>query len=143
MSLITRDGNQVTIPNHVITTKHLTNYSRPNPETRIEVNFNVDNGQNLPDVMSGIAAKAAEYCKGTSILSDPPPKIVVEELEDRVIELKLQAWYRADQYSPDSARTDLTQVLGRVMREGGWNFALPTMRYIRVGDTPNRGLAGG
>lgn len=143
VSLITRDGNQVTIPNHVITTKHLTNYSRPNPETRIEVNFNVDNGQNLPDVMSGIAAKAAEYCKGTSILSDPPPKIVVEELEDRVIELKLQAWYRADQYSPDSARTDLTQVLGRVMREGGWNFALPTMRYIRVGDTPNRGLAGG
>jgi small-conductance mechanosensitive channel len=136
--VMTRDGSEVTIPNHVITTKYLTNLSRPSPEVRIEILFLVENGYDLHEIIAIIAAKGKEYISGTSILAHPEPRIVVEGLKDRGVELKIQAWYRADLYSPDMPRTDLTLVLGRVMRECGWNFALPTLRYINVGDTPAR-----
>lgn len=133
--LLSRDGNQVTVPNHVITSKHLINFSRPSPESRIEVNFCISNSYNLRAIMNDITTHSTQYCEGTSILTNPPPKIVVEELEDQGVELKLQAWYLADKHSPDTARTDLTHILGRVMNEGGWSYGLPTMRYIRVGDS--------
>lgn len=136
VGILTRDGNEVTIPNHIIATKHLTNLSKPGPESRIEIRFLVENKTDLPQIMSNVAAKAKEYIGGTSILADPPPRVVVEELKDQGVELKIQVWYRADLHSPDTARTDLTHVLSRALREGGWNFALPTLRYITMGDLP-------
>ena len=138
VGIVTRDGNEVTIPNHIITTKHLTNFSRPSPESRIDICFLVENKHDLHEIMSSVAAKSREYISGTSILAHPAPRVVVEELKDQGVELKIQAWYRADLHSPDTSRTDLTHVLSRVIREGGWHFALPTLRYIKMGDAPAR-----
>lgn len=86
--LMTFDGNHLRIPNSKIITSSLTNFSR-NPLRRFDFAIGVAVELNLMEVRKlGLSTLQSL----SSILEDPKPMIIIEELGDSTVNMRFFAW---------------------------------------------------
>jgi len=107
--LLTLDGNHVRIPNSLIMTSVLTNFSR-NPLRRLQFEVGVSVELGLGEVRSLALEVLGEI---GAILQDPPPGVVIEKLGDSTVVLKMFAWI--DQQESDITKTRSEAI--RLMKE--------------------------
>ncbi len=86
--LMTFDGNHLRIPNSKIITSTLTNYTR-NPLRRFDFAIGVSVELDILKVRE-LAMQTLNSLE--SILDDPPPMIIIEELGDSTINMRFFAW---------------------------------------------------
>lgn len=97
--LMTRDGNHLRIPNSVIITSAMTNFSR-NPLRRFEFNVSISADHDLAKVRQ-LGTDALRSLPG--VLHDPEPQGLIMELGDGTVQLRFLAWI--DQRKSDFAKS--------------------------------------
>ncbi|MDQ8192178.1 mechanosensitive ion channel family protein [Roseibacillus persicicus] len=97
--LMTPDGNHIRLPNSLLMTSPLTNFSR-NALRRFEFAIGVSVELDLNSVRE-LGLSALQEVKG--ILTDPAPLIVIEELGDSTVNMRFFAWI--DQRESDYLKT--------------------------------------
>merc|ERR1712127_490378 len=85
---MTRDGNHLRIPNSLIMTSAMTNFTR-NPLRRLEFNVGVSVDLDLQQARS-LGVDTLRSLPG--ILADPGPQVLVAELGDSTVQLRFLAW---------------------------------------------------
>lgn len=97
--LMTYDGNHLRIPNSIIITSALINYSR-NPLRRFDFSVGVSTDLDLVEVRHlGLETLASL----SSVLDDPGPNILIEELGDSTVIMRFFGW--VDQRDSDYAKS--------------------------------------
>lgn len=97
--LMTYDGNHLRIPNSVIITSALTNYSR-NPLRRFDFAIGVSTDLDLVKVRRlGLDTLAGL----SSVLDDPKPNILIEDLGDSTVNMRFYGW--VDQRESDFSKS--------------------------------------
>ena len=97
--LISLDGNHIRIPNAAVYKAVIVNYTR-DPARRFAFTVGVDTDLDLKEAQQ-VALDAVHGVGG--VLDDPPAKVIVAELGDSNVSLKVLAW--VDQRESDFFRT--------------------------------------
>lgn len=93
--LLSLDGNHIRIPNSIVFKAVIINYTR-NPERRFQFDVGIDSGQDLLEAQK-IALQNLATIDG--VLSEPKPMILIEELGDSSIVVRIYGWMNQKKYS--------------------------------------------
>ncbi|MGQ4277268.1 mechanosensitive ion channel domain-containing protein [Pseudidiomarina sp. E22-M8] len=131
--LMTLDGNHLRIPNSVIITSSMTNFSL-NPLRRFEFNVDVTPNAELAEVRK-LAVTILQQMKG--ILGEPAPQCIIHELGASTVILRILAWV-------DQRETDVLKVRSEAIRfvkqgfdDGAIEMPEPTYRLRFESDLPD------
>ena len=97
--LMTYDGNHLRIPNSVIITSAMTNYSR-NPLRRFDFSVGVSTNLDLVEVRR-LGLDTLKTL--SSVLDDPKPNILIEELGESAVNMRFFGW--VDQRESDFSKS--------------------------------------
>ena len=132
--MMSYDGNHIRVPNSTIMTSALTNFSR-NPLRRFDFTVGVSTDLNLIEVKQ----KGMEtLTKLESVLSDPAPLILIEDLGDSTVNLRFFGW--VDQRNNDFGKTksEAIRLIKVAFDNAGFEMPEPIyrVRMREVGDAP-------
>lgn len=128
--LMTLDGNHLRIPNSLIITSPMTNFSR-NPLRRFEFNVGVSVDLDLL-VVRQLAIATLQAMPG--ILTEPRPRVLVQELGDSAVTVRVFAWI--DQQETDflKARSEAIRLVKAAFDHAGIEMPEPIYR-IHMAET--------
>ena len=92
--LVTPDNKTITIPNKVVFSSSITNYSEYKVR-RLDTIFGIDYDSNVEKAKRVLLELASS---SPLVLKDPKPMIVVKELKDSEIDLLLRVWFNSKDY---------------------------------------------
>ena len=129
--LMTLDGNHLRIPNSQIITSPMTNFSR-NPLRRFEFSVGVSVDLDLV-VVRQLAIATLQQMPG--ILADPRPRVLVQELGDSTVTVRVLAW--VDQRDTDflKARSEAIRLVKAAFDKAGIEMPEPIYR-IHMAEMP-------
>ena len=90
--IITRDGKMLAVPNAEIINKTVTSYTNF-PHLRLDVGVTVGVNENIDEVrqiLIDVIRDDPDY------LAEPPPRVVITQLNDYNVALELQAWIKEE-----------------------------------------------
>jgi small-conductance mechanosensitive channel len=122
--LMTLDGNHLRIPNSLIITSAMTNFSR-NPLRRFE--FNVSVSVDL-DLVTARDLGVATLKRMRGVLSDPGPQGLIAELGDSAVQLCFMAWIDQSQSDYLKARSEAIRLVKSAFDEAGIEMPEPIYR---------------
>lgn len=105
--LMTRDGNHLRIPNSLIITSAMTNFSR-NPLRRFEFNVSISTLHDLAKTRQ-LGIDALRGIPG--VLADPEPQGLVMELGDSSVQLRFLAWIDQRESDFQKSRSEAMRIL--------------------------------
>lgn len=131
--LMTRDGNHLRIPNSVIITSAMTNFTR-NPLRRLEFMVGVSVDFNLQEARKlGVATLRAT----AGILADPGPQVLVAELGDSTVQLRFLAWINQHDSDFLKARSESIRQVKAAYDQAGIEMPEPIYRiHLRGPGSP-------
>lgn len=91
----TKDGTLISLPNSALTNTAIVNFTREGIR-RVEVEFLVSYDSDIDTVFAVLKEMAS---KGDLVLSDPPPKVVLDECGSSGIVFEVRAWTEAQNFS--------------------------------------------
>ncbi|WP_373184523.1 mechanosensitive ion channel domain-containing protein [Halopseudomonas sp.] len=122
--LMTRDGNHLRIPNSMIITSAMTNFTR-NPLRRLEFSVGVSVDLDLQQARKlGIETLGAM----TGILPDPGPQVLVAELGDSTVQLRFLAWINQHDSDFLKARSEAIRQVKAAFDSAGIEMPEPIYR---------------
>jgi small-conductance mechanosensitive channel len=89
VSVVTRDGVEHLIPNELLISERVENWTHTSNRTRLKVDVGVHHKSNLPDVIT-ICEEAAK--ETDRVLKDPEPKCLFVEFGESALKLQLRFW---------------------------------------------------
>ena len=89
--LITFDNEVVYIPNSYLANSKVQNYSRPDPQVRVKVEFGVEYGTSI-DTVRKVILKEVEKIEG--VMKDPAPEVQFMEMGDFALKFRLVFWVK-------------------------------------------------
>jgi small conductance mechanosensitive channel len=92
--LRTPDNKQVFVPNGPVANGNIVNYSTQ-PTRRVDMQFGIGYGSSIDLAKTTLAELLQADAR---VLSDPPAQIVVAELADNSVNLKVRAWTATEDY---------------------------------------------
>ena len=132
--MMSYDGNHIRVPNSTIMTSALTNFSR-NPLRRFDFAVGVSTDLNMIDVKEKGLATLGNL---DSVLADPAPLILIEDLGDSTVNLRFFGW--VDQRENDFSKTksEAIRLVKVAFDKAGFEMPEPIyrVRMREVGDTP-------
>ena len=130
------DNTTVVIPNSLISSIVLINFSAPEPTGRFDqvfcLEFGIPTERALRVLLAG--AKSAE-----GLLSDPPPKVLVDRVTDQGVEYKVRYWLDPVATSPRKGRHRVTASILNHLHHSGLSLAYPKQDLF-FAKMPNRQL---
>ncbi|MFO7704426.1 MAG: mechanosensitive ion channel family protein [Halopseudomonas sp.] len=105
--LMTRDGNHLRIPNSLIITSAMTNFSR-NPLRRFEFNVSISTLHDLAKTRQ-LGIEALRGIPG--VLADPEPQGLVMELGESSVQLRFLAWIDQRDSDFQKSRSEAIRIL--------------------------------
>ncbi len=126
--LMTLDGNHLRIPNSQIITSPMTNFTR-NPLRRFEFNVGVSVELDLLKVRQLAIATLHEM---PGILAEPRPRVLVQELGDSTVSVRVLGWI--DQRDTDflKARSEAIRLVKTAFDKAGIEMPEPIYRIHMV-----------
>jgi small-conductance mechanosensitive channel len=89
VSVVTRDGVEHLIPNELLISERVENWTHTSNRTRLKVDLGVHYKSNLPEVIAICEEAARETDR---VLKDPDPKCLFVEFGDSALKLQLRFW---------------------------------------------------
>ncbi|MAD76408.1 MAG: mechanosensitive ion channel protein MscS [Rheinheimera sp.] len=126
--LMTLDGNHLRIPNSQIITSPMTNFTR-NPLRRFEFNVGVSVELDLVRVRE-LAISTLSNMPG--ILTEPRPRVLVLELGDSAVTVRVMAWIDQRQTDFLKARSEAIRLVKTAFDQAGIEMPEPIYRLHMV-----------
>ncbi len=126
--LVTLDGNHLRIPNGVVISSELLNFTR-NPVRRFEFEAGVSVDLDLNEARK-VGLKAMRSNPG--VLDEPPPIVLVDTLGDSTVVLKFRAWMDQTVHDFWKTRSETIRLVKTAYDEAGIEMPEPIYRvYMR------------
>lgn len=113
--LISPDGNHIRIPNAMVFKAVITNYTR-HPERRFQFDVGIDTEQDLLAAQA-LAMKIVKDTEG--VLAEPKPLVVIEQLGDSNVLLRIYAWINQENYSYPKVRSEAIRAVKQAFDDAG------------------------
>lgn len=139
-----RDNNVLVVPNSMISTAVLTNYSVLSRPSRLEVPVALEFTVPVERARQFLAQGAEAALAEDGILDEPPPKVVVQRIEPNGVRYKVQIHHDIKVISIDDATTCVAASLLAHIHADCLQIALPREEQIAIGSPtpqPSRGGA--
>jgi small-conductance mechanosensitive channel len=113
--LISPDGNHIRIPNAIVFKAVITNFTL-NPERRFEFDVGIDTDQDLLSAQL-LALETLKNLKG--VLNEPKPMVLIEQLGDSNVILRIHAWVDQGGYSFAKVRSEAIREVKQAFDSAG------------------------
>ncbi len=122
VSVNTRDGRELLIPNEDLITQQVINWSYSNPFIRLKVPVGISYKNNPHHAI----AVMLEAVKSVSrLLTDPAPKCLLMGFGDSSVDLELRFWIADPQNGINSVRSDVMLKIWDALQEAGIEIPFP------------------
>ena len=121
--LLSPEGNHIRIPNSTVFKAVITNYTR-HPERRFQFDVGVDTELELLTVQA-LATKVLKNTEG--VLDTPKPLVVIQELGDSNVLLRIYAWVNQDNHSYSKVRSETIRAVKEAFDDA--NIVMPEPIY--------------
>lgn len=120
-------GNYIIVPNTLICAGVVTNYSRPSHDSCFNLFFTVC----VPNLYLKRIRKILDSAirSSNSILSNPPPMILISDVSDASIKYQVQYWIDIRKVTPDEAKSDLYKNITHHFAIAGIGLEVTSTRY--------------
>jgi small-conductance mechanosensitive channel len=122
VSLATRDGKELLIPNEDLITERVTNWSYSNNLIRQSLHIGVSYDSDVPGAMC-LAVEAAGTV--SRILELPRPTCLLKEFGDSAVNLELRFWIQDPANGTANVRSEVMLRIWDLFREHGIEFPFP------------------
>lgn len=113
--LISADGNHIRLPNAMVFKAVITNFTR-HPERRFQFDVGVDSEQNLLAAQA-LALETLQTTDG--VLTDPPPMVIIEQLGDSNVQLRIFGWVDQEQANFQKVRSEAIRSVKTAFDQAG------------------------
>ncbi|WP_138936250.1 mechanosensitive ion channel family protein [Roseovarius arcticus] len=113
--LMTMDGNHVQIPNALVFTSIIENFST-NPNRRSEFIVGIGYDDSVPDAQAVIIEALRAH---PAVLDDPEPNALVDELGASTVDIRVQFWFDGKSYSIFKVRSALMRQVKQALQNAG------------------------
>lgn len=120
-SVITRDGKEHLIPNEMLITDKVVNWSFSNKEVRVKRRLRVEYETDLRQAVDLVVAGASVTDR---VLKHPPPKCLVMEFGDEAIELEARFWINDPQNGVSNVSSEVMLNIWDKFKEVGIDIPL-------------------
>ena len=121
--IITVDGKMLAVPNTTIINSTVVSYTNF-PNLRLDIAVTIDSNENIErtrKIMLSAVDKDDDYLK------DPPPRVVVTQLNDYNIEVQLQTWLKNERIHIEK-RFELRERIYILLKNAGITMPLETIQ---------------
>jgi small-conductance mechanosensitive channel len=130
----TFDGAEVIVPNGILLSDSVTNWTLSDRRRRIELDVGVEYGtpaQRVIDLLVGVANASPK------VISDPEPHAYFENFGDSSLDFKLRAWFDADSATTiHSIRSEIAVAVQQALDDAGIGVPFP-QRDLRLISVPS------
>ena len=138
VSIITREGKEHLIPNELLMTEEVVNWSYSSRNVRISIPVGVAYDCDLP-LAQKLMAEAVKASKRT--LSNPPPQVWLRAFGESAVDHEIRLWIEDPEMGIASVRSEILNRLWVLFKENGISLPFP-QRDIRVKELPELVLSG-
>jgi small-conductance mechanosensitive channel len=128
VSITTRDKKEYLIPNEILMTSQVENWSYSSRDVRMKVPVGVAYGTDI-ELAERLMVQAAKEVK--RVLNVPPPTVWLSAFGDNAVEFEIQFWIKDPEEGLGNVRSDVLKRLWHLFKEHGVEIPYP-QRDIRV-----------
>jgi small-conductance mechanosensitive channel len=132
VSVITRDGKEHLIPNELLMTERVENWSYSNRDVRIRIALGVAYDSDL-ELAERLMIQAATEC--SRVLTSPSPNVWLRSFGERGVEYDVLVWISDPEQGVGNVQSDILGRIWRLFREHGIRLPLP-QRDIHIKSWP-------
>jgi small conductance mechanosensitive channel len=121
--IITSDGKMLAVPNADIINKIVASYTNF-PHLRLDINVTVGVEEDLDHVREVLLAQVTQ---NPDFMQNPPPRVLVTQLNDYNVAVELQAWLKNERQHVD-ARATLRERAFNALRMAGVDMPFETLQ---------------
>lgn len=132
VSVITRDGKEHLIPNELLMTEPVENWSYSSKNVRIQIPIGVSYSSDL-DLVEKLLLDSATSCD--RVLAQPLPTVWLKEFGDNSVNFEIQAWISDPEGGVGNVRSKILKSVWRAFHEHGVEIPFP-QRDLHVKEWP-------
>ena len=133
VSIITRDGKEHLIPNEILMTEEVENWSYSSLEVRVNIPIGVSYGADL-DLAHKLMLEAAE--ESNRVLNNPLPRCWIVEFGDSSVNYELRIWIKDPEGGVGNVRGDIYVRVWNKFKEHDIEIPFP-QRDLHIKDWPS------
>jgi small-conductance mechanosensitive channel len=137
VSVVTRDGVEHLIPNELLISERVENWTHTSNRTRLKVDVGVHYKSNLPEVITICEEAARETDR---VLKDPEPKCLFVEFGESALKLQLRFWIADAQNGVQNVKSAVLLRIWEKFKQQGIDVPYP-QRDVHVRSEANVGAA--
>ena len=122
VSMITRDGKEFLIPNELLMTETVENWSYSSKNVRIQIPVGVSYSSDLKRVEE-ILIESTVACE--RVLKNPKPNVWLKEFGDNSVNFEIQAWIKDPESGVGNVRSAVLKAIWWTFKEEGIEIPFP------------------
>lgn len=122
VSVITRDGKEHLIPNELLMTEPVENWSYSSRNVRIQIPVGVSYSSDL-DLVEKLLLDSIEACG--RVLKRPKATVWLKEFGDSSVNFEIQAWISDPEGGVGNVRSEVLKMVWRKFKENGIEIPFP------------------
>ncbi len=122
VSVLTRDGKEHLIPNELLMTEPVENWSYSSRNVRVKIPVGVSYNSDL-EVVEKLLLECAIACK--RVLKRPKPNVWLKEFGDSSVNFEIQAWISDPEEGVGNVRSEVLKAIWRAFKEKGIEIPFP------------------
>ena len=122
VSVVTRDGVEHLIPNEMLISERVENWTHTNSRTRLKIDFGVHYKSNVRQVIDISVAAAKSVPR---VLEDPEPKCLLIEFGDNSVNFQLRIWIADAQNGVQNVKSAVLLAVWDSFQEHGVEIPYP------------------
>ena len=135
VSMITRDGKEFLIPNELLMTETVENWSYSSKNVRIQIPVGVSYASDLKRVEE-ILIECTTRCK--RVLANPKPNVWLKEFGDNSVNFEIQAWIKDPESGVGNVRSEVLKAIWWTFKDEGIEIPFP-QRDVYIKTMPDKG----
>jgi small-conductance mechanosensitive channel len=133
VSVTTRDKKEYLIPNEILMTTQVENWSYSSKDVRVRVPVTVDSNADLA-LAEQLMLQAAR--QAPRVLDTPPPAVWLIEFADRGVAFEIRVWINDPEEGLASVKSEVLKRLWALFQEHGIKLPNPSQNDLSLRDTP-------
>ncbi|MCK5788660.1 MAG: mechanosensitive ion channel, partial [Chlamydiia bacterium] len=120
--LVTYDGAEILVPNSLLISNKLTNWTLSDNKRRVEILVGVEYGSDLEEVLEVLEISASRV---DSILKNPQPKALFMDFGDSSLNFRLRFWVAYEDGL--TSKSDVSVIIYKMLAEKGITIPFPQL----------------
>jgi small-conductance mechanosensitive channel len=131
ISITTRDQREYLIPNEILMTSQVENWSYSSRNVRMQVRVGVSYAADLVRAEE-LMLEAARNCK--RVLDVPPPSVWLDSFGDSAVQFVIHCWIQDPEEGVGNVRSEVLKTLWRLFKDNGIELPFP-QRDVNLRDS--------